>query len=156
MEKIRNNIIEKEWITKSGHRAIVLFIELGHRCGYVEVSKDSFLYGKDYSYYSINLDDIDTDFIKNIDKYRAISNINVHGGITFVGDLLPNSYWFGFDTAHSCDGVDYKTLEEYYPDNRLFDRIDLSLRAYEEVRSLEYCIEQCEMLSEQLAHIEKM
>lgn len=77
-------------------------MELGHYCGYVEVSKDHVCYKA--SYFDAPLKDI-----------------AVHGGITF-SELVPakeaNSpaIWLvGFDCAHSCDFI--PALDRGNPDN---------------------------------------
>lgn len=74
--------LEKDWITKSGLRAICLLMKLGignHRCGYVQTFEP----------------------IKDLD------NIEVHGGVTysdnFLQDIDENTWWIGFDTIHSMD-----------------------------------------------------
>jgi hypothetical protein len=86
--------IEKDWITKAGLRAVVLFNEHGEfRCGYVGVEKDS-------GYYGIQYNDIS-------------EHLSVHGGVTFSGPLngLPkNIWWIGYDCAHSGDRI--KNLRE--------------------------------------------
>lgn len=154
MKKINNTVIEKEWITKSGHNVKVLFLEMGHRCGYVEVKKDSFLFNKEYSYYSFNLDDISKEMIENIEKYEAINNIEVHGGLTYAGNLLnDNSYWFGFDCAHCDDKRDIEKLKEYYPDSKYTEIFDFKDST---IKDLEFCINECELLSEQIKKIEEM
>jgi hypothetical protein len=81
--------IEKDWITKAGLRAIVIFNQNGqYRCGYVGVEKDSGYYGVENT---------------DIDEY-----LTVHGGVTFSSHLngLPeNIWWIGYDCAHSGDLV---------------------------------------------------
>ena len=42
------SIIEKDWITKAGLRAVVLFVNNDHRCGYVMLPHNHFLNGIDY------------------------------------------------------------------------------------------------------------
>lgn len=83
---MRKMQIEKDWITKSGLRSVVIYIEDNeHRCGYVVVPKDNIFHGANYS--------------------EIEENFNVHGGITFSGPLtfLDGEYAFGYDTAHSFD-----------------------------------------------------
>jgi hypothetical protein len=63
---------------------------LGHWCGYVEVPEWSHLFG-------VNYDE------------GAVSDVEVHGGLTFSDPahwLSPESgWWFGFDCAHASDLV---------------------------------------------------
>lgn len=78
--------IEKDWITKSGLRSFVIYIEDSkHRCGYVVVPEDNIFHGANYS--------------------EIEENFNVHGGITFSGPLTfsDNEYALGYDTAHGYD-----------------------------------------------------
>ena len=76
-------IIEKEWTTKEGLDARVVFIKNSHRCGYVSVKKDHWLYGVGYN-----------------DLYI----LDVHGGLTFGSEIKDSEdWWIGFDCAHSGD-----------------------------------------------------
>ena len=82
-KNIMNSIIEKEWITKAGLNARVIFVKDSHRCGYVGVKKDHWMYGVGYN----NL-------------YR----LEVHGGLTFSSEMKDSEdWWIGFDCAHSGD-----------------------------------------------------
>lgn len=81
-------VVEKDWITKSGLRAVVVKQAgpLFHRCGYAGVAKDSGLFGIEYN--------------------EIHEHIYVHGGLTFSGDLRvvkSNLHWFGYDCAHASD-----------------------------------------------------
>lgn len=155
MKKINNSIVEKEWVTKEGHNAKVLFLEQGHRCGYVEVKKDSFLFGKTYSYYSFTLDEITQDLIDNKNKYEALNEICIHGGLTYSDDLLKdNSHWFGFDCAHHLDKPDEESQEKYYPNTQ--NKYHGYNSSNSVIRTLEFCINECESLSEQIKQIEDL
>lgn len=82
-KNIMSRIIEKEWTTKEGLDARVVFIKNSHRCGYVSVKKDHWLYGVGYN-----------------DLYI----LNVHGGLTFGSEIKDSEdWWIGFDCAHSGD-----------------------------------------------------
>lgn len=114
----REVVVEKQWTTKEGFAAGVLFIDNSHRCGYVGVDKNHWSFGLSY------------------DEMMIVS---VHGGLTFCGDnsLLDEEkefWWFGYDCAHSGDKTKYNS-----------DGV---------VRTLEYCIEECESLSEQIKNLE--
>lgn len=122
--------VEKDWTTASGLRAVVIATSMGHRCGYVGVSKDHPLFGKDYN-------DV---------------GVDVHGGLTFssteIGKYPVESdlHWFGYDCIHLGDARDLNLMDEdhrKFYENRCF---------YEDgvVRSLAYCERECESLAEQL------
>lgn len=112
--------VEKDWITASGLRAVVIMTMMGHRCGYVGVDKSHALYGVSY------------------DKlYELGVYIEVHGGITYSDfsssyPVESDLYWFGFDCAHVGD----KTSGFSFPGDVL--------------RSLDYCIGECEAMAYQL------
>jgi hypothetical protein len=112
--------IEKAWTTQAGYEAEVVAHPAGHRCGYVTVPAGHPCGGKDYN-------DID---------------VEVHGGLTYG-----NGATFGFDCAHYNDkkdinlmGEEYRKVYEMYP----------PMLGDGEVRTLEYCIEECERLAAQL------
>lgn len=126
-------IVEKDWITKAGYRAVVT-ISLNndgtkrHRCGYVGVTKEHPAYQKDYSE---QLDSI----------------IDCHGGLTYSGgnDKYPieaeGIWWFGFDCAHSEDATIDKT------------EFDFIYSIGGTVRTLEYVEVECESIASQLLQI---
>lgn len=89
--------VEKDWVTASGLRAVVLKLEIGHRCGYVGVPKTHPFSGKSYHARLYWVDDVES----------IEDNIRVHGGVTFSGwnptyPVASNLWWIGFDCAH-CD-----------------------------------------------------
>ena len=88
---------ELTWVDKAtGLRCAILHNYLGCLCGYVGVPASSRYHGM---------------------SYHSIENvIDVHGGLTFSGDhsdvaeylgekVESDLWWFGFDCAHSYDGV---------------------------------------------------
>lgn len=94
-------IVEKLWEYK-GYRCAVLFQPMCHRCGYIEIPKDS-------KYFNVAYDDIP---------------IDVHGGLTYGRDYLSEvskqedgTYWIGWDYAHYMDCNDYESALEYYKDD---------------------------------------
>lgn len=122
-------IIEKEWTTNAGLRAMVGITCFGeqkhHRCGYVEVPNGHIAHGKDYT------DDI-------------VADIDVHGGLTFARTKVynhenENGWWFGYDCAHWGDG-------DIEP-----SPYGLSSNVYQAARSQEYCELECEHLATQLS-----
>lgn len=90
----------------------------GHRCGYVEIPKGHPFYGKGYDE----------------------SDLYVHGGITYADrGVGTNSWWLGFDCAHSGDAQD-PSLPGYAPSR---------FPAYGVIRTTEYVQEECEGLCRQ-------
>lgn len=113
---MKQSLLEKRWTTVSGLEAAVVFNYLGHRCGYVKVSESHGLFGVDYN--------------------EIEEHISVHGGLTFSGSLpkylIPeDSYWFGYDCAHSYD------MTRFNPKGHN--------------RTLEYCVQNCESLANQIS-----
>lgn len=88
-EETKPYIIEADWITSAGFRAVVVKHNLGysrHRCGYVGVEDGHPLFGVDYNKL----------------------NIDAHGGITYANSyssypVESKLWWFGFDTARCFD-----------------------------------------------------
>lgn len=140
--------IEKDWITKSGLRAVVIMSH-SYRCGYVGVPATHPLYKIEYNEQAPAIKREDVDHVKvgkrgvmvtltatvgadTEDSIRRSPDIlcNVHGGLTYSGKgdypvAESGLWWFGFDTGHFGD-----------------DNV-----------SLEYCIDECESLAEQLEAI---
>ena len=141
-------VIESNFVYK-GLRCVVIFGSMGHRCGYVGVPKSHILYGKDYND-NIGLETIECKF-------------DVHGGITYAGgndypiDTNGELWWFGFDTAHYGDG---KNIDLAYKYELLDEKTYSILKESEsmfgsdsEVKSLDYCIEQCKLLADQFKEV---
>ncbi len=118
--------IEKQWTTKAGLQAAILYVNDSHNCGYVLLDKDHPWYGS------------------NIDDHQ---DIDVHGGITFskeaywipivsenIMDISPESkLWaIGFDAAHLGD----KTAYIDYPEDTFKD--------------VDYMTNECESLAKQI------
>ena len=133
------------WTTKAGLRAHVT-LYMGHWNGYVEVPKDSILFGLDYNKPIRELEYLANGettvgkkggllmFTCTVDalegqEIRSSPDVafDVHGGLTYSGGMPgvkdDPSWWFGFDTAHSGDTLDNCPKE--------------------------YVIEECERLAEQ-------
>jgi hypothetical protein len=116
--------IEKQWTTAAGYKAEVLASPMGHRCGYVTVPDDHPCIRKNYS-------DL---------------NVNVHGGLTYK-----NNATFGFDCAHLYDAKDPELMSEEY---RMVYEMWPSLREPEgTVKTLEFCVAECESLAAQLKEL---
>lgn len=111
------SVIEREW-QAHGLDCAVLRMDMGHRCGYVQVPETHPWHGQSY------VDALDgrrmprnekgrPDFFADCDiDYgdRIESHVEVHGGLTFAGeglnDEIASGWWFGFDCAHSYDSPD--------------------------------------------------
>lgn len=90
--------IENHWSCR-GLDCLVIAYDLGHRCGYVKIPEDHFLYKVHY----------DHEKIENF--------IDIHGGITFSDEMqgLPlEGWWLGFDCAHYNDLLDFSIMCDGY------------------------------------------
>lgn len=132
-------IVEKRWEYK-GFTCVVIFQTLAHRCGYVAIPKDHSLYKVD----CMNMD------------------ISCHGGLTYSDSELygqddKNVWWIGFDCNHYGDRRDYETAREYFGKTeaglRLLEMMDVKFNTFDtfqSARTLDYCINECEQIVEQL------
>ena len=155
-------LVEKDWIYRD-LRCVVIMTSMGHRCGYVGLSKTHFLYGVEYNEEIKISEEAKENFKKSDIGKRGILSIfcfdgetitpgvffNVHGGITYAagsGDYPVKSdlWWFGFDCAHAGDAKDLSILSEDIKE------IELKYPLGGELRTLEYCIYECESLADQL------
>jgi len=138
-------MIEKEYTTKEGYKAVIKFLDVGHRCGYIHIPCTHKAAGIHYYTYTGFGDySIQEDTLSKVQQ--AINDIEVHGGLTYA-EYDDNSYVFGFDCAHCNDAPDIEKLAELGLSTDVF-----SLGGT--VRTLEYCIEECNKLSEQLFEID--
>lgn len=118
--------IEKTWITKAGYQATVKIMPQGHRCGYVTLPDGHPCVGSCY-------DDL---------------LVQVHGGLTY-GDGAT----FGFDCAHYCDKPDLKLMSEDY--RKIHERYGTAFYLdIATVKTLGFCIEQCENMAAQFKVME--
>lgn len=120
-------IMEKFWRTESGLYALVMYFD-GHRCGYVRLPDD---------HWARHIDDTD------------IINTDVHGGITYSGEnpTLPRlpafaGYWLGFDCNHYNDAK----CPDWIKENGWPPAREGAIH-----RTLDYCVEQCELLASELS-----
>lgn len=127
--------IEKDWITPSGLRAVVVAIRTGHRCGYVAVPKGHPLYELSYS-------------------HSELDDIVVHGGLTYSGPSDypvqdPDLWWFGFDCAHSGDKKDPSIMDKEHKKLYLAGYY-LVHESFATIKTTDYCTRECESLAKQL------
>lgn len=161
-------IIEKDWITESGLRAVAVIVRNSHRCGYVGVGGGHPLYGVGYDDPCELLSPLPleeplgkrsslTVFFYNPEESPSpMVFFDVHGSLTYSGNRtgkypVPSDlWWFGFDCAHAGDAY----LPEYYEElNRLGGSYVFAPHESEVVRSLDYVEEECESLAEQLHRV---
>jgi hypothetical protein len=159
-------IIEHDEI-KDEMRIVVTFGELGHRCGYVGIKKEHPLFGRDYG------DTLPVELKHKADKLkesplgkRGIFDLlcfdpdevkigflfDVHGSITYSGGNnypVPNElrewWFFGFDCAHYGDAKDLDCADKYG-----FKLYYYPYFSEGEVRTLDYVLEECYNLAQQL------
>lgn len=159
------SVIEWQGILE-GNQAVVLFTTRGHRTGYVGVGPDHPFYGKGYND-TVSQKIFETVKDQPYGKRSLISVLlnedaedirfdilfDVHGSITYANanPTYPvestNLWWFGFDCAHFRDATDFESLRKYYPD--VYEPPNLFVNGGE-IRTLEYCKEECLSLSKQL------
>ena len=119
----------KEWETEAGLRARIREQTLGFLCGYVCVPEGHPWHEKDYSTALCGHD--------GCYNHTLGRCIEVHGGVTYAGDLGGGGWWLGFDCGHGGDLV---------PGLRRFHG--------EVYRDEKYVTEQCEKMARQLADVE--
>lgn len=118
----------KDWTTKSGLRAVILLVRGSHHCGYVELPE------------RLGKPDYDE---------SPIMELNVHGGVTYAGNLpeMDDKYVVGYDCAHYGDYM--KCPEE-------LKGTDMEkLWAFDDGvwRDEEFCTNECEKLAQQISEI---
>jgi hypothetical protein len=106
--------VEKEWITRSGLKARIIYMDWSYlngsngalrprRCGYVRLPDNSQFKGMDYDEYAYVI-------VMGSDD-PVDEGITVHGGLTFAGERdQDDGWWFGFDCAHAGDTSEVWTL----------------------------------------------
>jgi len=153
-----------------GYKCVVIFTDIGHRCGYVAVGPDHPLFGIDYSqdlkskellqevsHSTLGKRGIIDVFCWNGEETILSLIVNVHGGLTYSSNKPTGKYptlhineewYFGFDCAHYEDGKDFNLVKKYFS-----IEIAECLRSYWNTgypRSLEYVQNECRSLAEQL------
>lgn len=116
---------------------LVVFTDMGHRCGYVVLPK-----GEEEKYKGIELYDIP---------------ISCHGGVTYFEqghDFLDTEQWLiGFDCAHLNDKRDMESLKKYFSDNESAMRCAEWLSKYEtkgEIRDTQFVVDELISMCNQL------
>lgn len=150
--------VEKVWTTKAGYLAVCIAIKSMHRCGYVGLPFGHPLYNVEYNQNTpllkemwekakggpigkrgiIELFCLNENDEKNIHPSLVF---NVHGGLTYSGGRhypIKNKnhlWWFGFDCGHNGDGYLEGNMSSFFTGP---------------IRSVEYVMQECESLAEQL------
>ena len=122
---------EKQWTTNAGYEAIVVVQPQGHRCGYVQLPKGHRVGGIGYEELCIN----------------------VHGGLTY-GQCTKEGTIFGFDCGHFGDAPDVSLMSLKY--RLVHDQLSSFEDIYADgvIRTLEYCIDECENMAKQFKELE--
>lgn len=134
-------ICEKLWHDR-GYLCMVVLTPMGHRCGYVAIHKGQPFY---------------------MSGYHILDWIECHGGLTYsesyhpadIDDGLKPKWWIGFDCSHCNDAPDVKAIEDSYgvdsePAKRAKRMASFCFMDVAQVRSLEFCAEQCKSIVDQL------
>ena len=160
--------VEKDWMSYD-LRCIVIMGDRGHRCGYVGVDENHPLFELDYfdrvpsklitKWEEIQKEEIGKRGVVDLlchdfDKPKIGILFDVHGGITYSGGGEMSSYpiesdlwWFGYDCAHLGDGKYLFALSETQRE------IESRFPTHGILRTLNYCVVECESLAKQLGDL---
>lgn len=98
---INGHFVIEKCFSYGRYMGVVVFTDMGHRCGYVILPK-----GEEEKYKEIAPYDIP---------------VSCHGGVTYFEqghDFLNTEQWLiGFDCSHLNDSRDIESLKKYFPDN---------------------------------------
>lgn len=171
-------IVEREF-EHAGYKCVVIFGNVGHRCGYVGIPKNHPLYGKDYGdYLEIKKSDVVDRAVSGIfpligacldedERIRIKAYFQCHGGITYAGGGEHSDYpiesdlwWFGFDCAHYGDADDLDRAIDLFPSRKemyLLKKRVTSRYPIDEavIRTEEYVTDECKKLAGQLKEFEE-
>ena len=158
--------------TYKGYRCVVIFGDMGFRCGYVGIKPGHPLYQKEYpDYLDIPKSELDGEEIgkrgfipilfaalDDDERIRMDLYFNVHGGLTYsegegTYPVESNLWWLGFDCGHYNDGKDLELIEKYWGDNPLIKkRLEIEREYYIDapIRSKEYVENECKSLVDQI------
>lgn len=170
-------IVEKEFDYK-GYKCVTTFGDMGFRCGYVGVDKNCSLYGKGmHSEINCKFKDMNVPLGKRSvltlftapdseDKNVCLDlYFDVHGSISFAEGGKESKYpiesdlwWLGFDCGHAGDGKDLEMVDALWgSDGRIKMRLVLEKKMDEMygprdevVRDLDYVINECKSLVDQI------
>lgn len=129
--------IEKTWTTQAGYQATVKIMPQGHRCGYVTLPDSHPCNGKDYNDLAIQ----------------------VHGDLTYGDFTYGDGATFGFHCANCGDKPELNLMSESF--KQAYEKFGkpeyvcyLDPSYFPTVKSLDFCIEQCESMAAQFKVME--
>lgn len=127
--------VEASYTTNEGLHALIILTNNGYRVGYVGVPLEHVAANR---------------------SSDTLYSFSVYGGVTFAGHPIfaeaSNSRWYiGFDCAHLGDAADEGALLSYGMDCTTYG---FRTQEYSTIRTLDFCIDQCNLLSAQLDKIE--
>ena len=139
---------EKRWIYKN-HTCYVTFHNMGHRCGYVELTSPLFNL-VEYQRTEFSIEDITPTTHLIAPLQHAFNNLQVHGGVTYCQDG-----YIGFNCQHYNDAPDLEQLRIYKAQGLTPNksRIEWRSSTIGTIRTLDFCIFECESLVDQLEAI---
>ena len=169
--------VEKDF-TYKGYRCVIIFTDMGWRCGYVGIPLGHQLYKKEFcDHLDIPKSDLDDEALgkrgilslfsaalDDDDRIKMDLYFNVHGSLTYSGDndgtypVESNLWWLGFDCGHYGDGRDLDLVEKYWGDDPIIQkRLEIEREnPYDTdypVRSMEYVEQECMSLVDQIIEI---
>ena len=170
-------IIEREF-EHAGYKCVVIFGNVGHRCGYVGIPKNHPLYGKDYGdHLEIKKSDVVDRAVSGIfpligacldedERIRIEAYFQCHGGITYAGGgehsdcpIESDLWWFGFDCGHAGDKSDLDYAIQKFPSHRkgyqLRKIVESKYLIDDVIRTEEYVADECKKLAGQLKEFEE-
>ena len=168
-------VIEKVQVI-GDYKYVVIFGDIGHRCGYIALKPDHPLFGVKYSG-EVNYPELLQEIKSSTIGKKSILSvvcwdgettnldllIDVHGGLTYSGGSKKGRYpmlqfdevwWLGFDCGHYGDGQDLVAMHKHFP-KRLKELGKFGFwNQGGLVRSLEYVSAECERAIQQLKCVE--
>lgn len=113
-----------------GYKGIVRLQPLGHLCGYVVIPEDS-------EFYELSFEEM---------YEKAYDRIDVHGGITFIGDI-DGQYCLGFDCGH---------VNDYIPPTKVVNGVvyDMNFVGKENYRNIAYVGNEIKKMIDQIDDID--
>ena len=175
--------IEQVWIHK-GNICVVIMTSMGYRCGYVGIPINHVLYEEKHNKEVEYLSDLKEVLSKSEIGKRGIIDVlifnykdgvspvdlfDVHGSLTYSENnpypiniwynfqlnyrskatVFYHPWWFGYDCGHSGDAKEMTIVDDFVRE------LELKYPTGGILRSLDYCITECENLSNQLEDIRK-
>lgn len=129
------SVVEETRFEYKGYPCVVLFMDMGHRCGYVGIPADKPL------------------------TFDPEQEISCHGGVTYCSTGLhlqddgEDFLWVGFDTAHYSDGRDVEKIGEYFGKERAGVVRRFMFGDNYPARTLDYCIDECRSIVDQFVEL---